>query len=390
MKKRSSLRLILAFGSSLALPLLCPGPAPAQMNISLAVGAPPPPLPVYVQPPIPAYGYLWVPGYWAWNGDDYFWVPGAWVLPPEPGLLWTPGYWGWNGGAYVFNPGYWGPTVGFYGGVNCGYGYFGDGFAGGYWRNGGFFYNSAVTNIGNANITNVYVNNVTVNRNLANVSYNGGQGGLTAQPTAAERAAASQPHFAPTALQTQHFAAARADRALTASANHGVPPIAATPTAGRLNGPGVARAAAYGGALGGGAHALSPSIAVPHGVSSAHALPAPGTIPHAAASNPAMQAFPHARPNFDHALPTSAYHGAVRNTAIAAPPRPLSPPFAPFGAFGAPGGPRVGAPPPPPFARAMPRGPQATGALQGPRPVFGRAPPPQHPAAAPRDPHHPG
>ena len=189
MNKRSSARLALALGWAAVLPLAWPAPSHAQMDVGVFVDAPPPPLPVYIQPPITDYGYLWMPGYWAWNGYDYFWVPGAWVRPPEPGLLWTPGYWGWNGAAYVYNPGYWATTIGFYGGVNYGYGYFGSGFAGGYWRNGDYFYNTAVTNIGNTNITNVYVNNVTVNRNTANVSYNGGQGGLTAQPTAAERAA---------------------------------------------------------------------------------------------------------------------------------------------------------------------------------------------------------
>ena len=90
--------------------------ADAQIVLSVAVA--PPPLPVYDQPPIPGPGYIWTPGYWAWNEDigEYYWVPGAWVLPPRVGLLWTPGYWGWSGGAYVWNAGYWGPTVGFYGG----------------------------------------------------------------------------------------------------------------------------------------------------------------------------------------------------------------------------------------------------------------------------------
>lgn len=60
------------------------------------VNVAPPPLPSYEQPNIPAEGYLWMPGYWAWRKsvpDDYFWVPGTWVQPPQPGLLWTPPYW---------------------------------------------------------------------------------------------------------------------------------------------------------------------------------------------------------------------------------------------------------------------------------------------------------
>ncbi len=70
-------------------------------------------------------GYLWTPGYWAWSDDiqDYYWVPGTWVLAPQPGYLWTPGYWGGEGAVFLWHAGYWGPQVGFYGGINYGYGY---------------------------------------------------------------------------------------------------------------------------------------------------------------------------------------------------------------------------------------------------------------------------
>src|SRR5271165_6770067 len=53
----------------------------------------PPPMPVYEQPPIPAEGYMWTPGYWNYAGADYFWVPGTWVQPPRVAELWTPGFW---------------------------------------------------------------------------------------------------------------------------------------------------------------------------------------------------------------------------------------------------------------------------------------------------------
>jgi hypothetical protein len=64
-------------------------------------------------------------------------------------LLWTPGYWAWrDDGVYVWRSGYWGPRVGFYGGVNYGYGYTGSGYYGGYWSGRVFTYNTAVTNVG--------------------------------------------------------------------------------------------------------------------------------------------------------------------------------------------------------------------------------------------------
>src|SRR5215467_4288286 len=148
--------------------------SPAQVVIS--VNFAPPALPVYEQPPCPAEGYIWVPGYWAYDYDfgDYYWVPGTWVLAPEPGYLWTPPYWAWNGVAFVFYEGYWGPLVGFYGGINYGYGYFGNGFVGGRWEGQRFFYNRAVTNVNVTNITNVYNDTTVVNRNVSHVSYNGG------------------------------------------------------------------------------------------------------------------------------------------------------------------------------------------------------------------------
>src|SRR5580692_11352981 len=174
-----------------------------QFRVAITIG--PPALPVYEQPVCPGDGYLWTPGYWYWDDDaaDYFWVPGTWVLAPEVGFLWTPGWWGWGGEAFVFHEGYWGPTIGFYGGIDYGFGYFGTGFSGGRWDNGHFFYNRAVLNVNVTNIHNVY--NTTVEHTTVNhISYNGGNGGITARPTSAEEAAAHERHVGPVAAQTQH------------------------------------------------------------------------------------------------------------------------------------------------------------------------------------------
>src|SRR5499427_8915068 len=219
-----------------------PAPAYAQDSIGIAVDVAPPPLPVYDQPPIPAPGYIWTPGYWAW-GDDagYYWVPGTWVLPPEPELLWTPGYWGWNDSVYTFHEGYWGPEVGFYGGVSYGFGYTGEGYEGGYWRGGTFFYDRSVNNISNVQISNVYNKTVVVN-NVTNVSYNRGAGGTTAQETPQQIAAAKQQHVPPTPQQTQHMQMAAKDPALSLNNNQGHPTIAATTHAAQLNGAGIVAA----------------------------------------------------------------------------------------------------------------------------------------------------
>lgn len=223
---------------------LMPTPAHADVSIgvSITVGSPPPPLPVYEQPPIPAVGYIWTPGYWAWDGEEYYWVPGTWVLAPFTGALWTPGYWGWSDGVYAFHQGYWGTHVGFYGGVNYGYGYGGDGYEGGHWGPGGFYYNQSVNHITNVHVTNVYnqtvINNTTINR----TSYNGGNGGISRQPTPQEITYSHEQHTPPVAAQQEHIQMARQNPAMRASVNHGVPTIAATARPASFSGAGVVAA----------------------------------------------------------------------------------------------------------------------------------------------------
>jgi hypothetical protein len=197
-----------------------------------AAYTPPPPLPAYDQPPIPGPGYIWTPGYWDWSDSDsdYYWVPGAWVEPPDTGLFWTPGYWRYYNGSYLFADGYWGPSVGFYGGVNYGYGYGGDGYGGGRWQGGRFYYNAQTNNLGGQEIPNVYSQSPPAGG--SRVSFNGGQDGLRTQPTPEQVQAAQAHHAAPTHLQVAAASAAQAVPQQRASVNHGAPPIAATARAG--------------------------------------------------------------------------------------------------------------------------------------------------------------
>lgn len=212
---------VLAFGLGLAGSAQT---ASAQVSVGISVHVGPPALPVYVQPACPTPGYMWTPGYWAYGAAGYYWVPGVWVSPPRVGLLWTPGYWGWGGGVYAFHAGYWGPHVGFYGGVNYGFGYGGVGFGGGAWRGGTFAYNTAVVNVNSTVIHNTYVDRTVVNNTTVNhTSFNGGPGGVAAQPTAAERGYANESHVAATSEQSEHERTAGADRSNLASENHGRP-----------------------------------------------------------------------------------------------------------------------------------------------------------------------
>jgi WXXGXW repeat (2 copies) len=200
--------------------------------------SPPPELPVYDQPPMPEPGYIWTPGYWGGGPLGYFWVPGTWVEPPAVGLLWTPGYWGFRDGIYVWNAGYWGPHVGFYGGVDYGFGYDGAGYLGGRWANGVFAYNRSVNNFGTVRVTNVYEEKITTN-NVTRVSFNGGPGGIALRATPEEEAVAREQHVAAIPLQIQHERTAGANKELLSSENHGRPPIAATVKPGEFVGKGV-------------------------------------------------------------------------------------------------------------------------------------------------------
>lgn len=198
----------------------------------LEADQPPPELPTYDQPPAPEPNYIWTPGYWGYAPAGYYWVPGVWVAAPWPGALWTPGYWVFLGGHYRFHRGYWCRYIGFYGGINYGWGYPGYGFYGGYWRGNSFFYNRAVTHINVTRITNVYSRTVVINRNYINntrISYNGGRGGLQIRPRPTEIAARREPRLPPMQTQLQIRQQAMQNRQQFFNANRGRPAIAAAP-----------------------------------------------------------------------------------------------------------------------------------------------------------------
>ena len=183
-------------------------PAASNAAVFVSVGIAPPVLPVYDQPPCPEPGWMWTPGYWAYGDQGYYWVPGTWVPAPYVGALWTPGYWGWSAGLYVWHPGYWGPHVGYYGGVNYGFGYMGIGFVGGVWHGGVFAYNTAVVHVNTVVIHNTYVDRTIVEHNTIvndrHVAFSGGPGGIRHDPAPQERIAEHDRHVAATSFQSAH------------------------------------------------------------------------------------------------------------------------------------------------------------------------------------------
>ena len=217
-----------------------PEPAPATPDDAqdasyqqpIQASQPPPPLPVYSQPPAPGDNYIWTPGSWDYANSDYYWVPGAWIVAPFVGALWTPPWWGFDNNAYLWHSGYWGPHIGFYGGIDYGFGYTGRGYYGAYWNNGAVYYNRSVTNVNVSIVHNVY--NYSVPNNRGNrVSYNGGHGGIDVRPTPQELAVVRDPRRPPVSAQIQHARQASTNRAQFAKTNGGHPAalVAARPIA---------------------------------------------------------------------------------------------------------------------------------------------------------------
>ena len=66
---------------------------------------PPPPRVVYAPPPQP--GYVWQPGYWSLEHNEWVWIEGHWIAQ-YPGYDWQPSHWVEDpGGHWRLIPGHW-------------------------------------------------------------------------------------------------------------------------------------------------------------------------------------------------------------------------------------------------------------------------------------------
>jgi len=169
--------------------------------------------------------------------------------------------------------------VGYYGGIDYGFGYIGIGYFGGYWSGNHFYYNRSVTRVG-PSINHVYerpvvYNNMHYGAQPANrVSYNGGHGGINVQPRPTEIAAMRERHEAPMAIQHQARVEASQNHAQSFAANHGRPEEAFAQH-GFANGHGIAPAPR-------GIEAARPvqPNGNEHGVNGAHPEPYNNAAPH--------------------------------------------------------------------------------------------------------------
>lgn len=89
-------------------------PNPIAGTSALAIATPvttttvaPPTAVQEAQPASPGPRYVWVAGFWSFNGTTYAWVPGRWELPPEQSDGWDPPQWERDGTNYRYRPGRW-------------------------------------------------------------------------------------------------------------------------------------------------------------------------------------------------------------------------------------------------------------------------------------------
>ncbi len=78
--------------------------APAQTTTVVTQAPPPPPAQTVVLAPGP--GYVWIGGYWVWNGG-WVWVGGHWGQPPYPHAVWVSTYWVRGPHGWYRRGGYW-------------------------------------------------------------------------------------------------------------------------------------------------------------------------------------------------------------------------------------------------------------------------------------------
>jgi len=75
-------------------------------RVYVRVGPPAPIVETRVVAPGP--GYVWLPGFYSWNGAVYAWRPGRWERAPRPRAVWVPGRWVREGRhGWYFVEGHW-------------------------------------------------------------------------------------------------------------------------------------------------------------------------------------------------------------------------------------------------------------------------------------------
>lgn len=89
-------------------PPVAAAPAPvAPAATTVVITSAPPPLRHEWRGHRPGRDFIWVSGYWRWDGGRHVWVAGHWMRPPQGHRVWVAPRWEHRGGTYVFIEGTW-------------------------------------------------------------------------------------------------------------------------------------------------------------------------------------------------------------------------------------------------------------------------------------------
>jgi YXWGXW repeat-containing protein len=80
---------VIALPAMAQIPVPPPPPLP-DLHVRVVEAAPPPPRhEVIVYRERPARNYVWVRGFYDWQGDGWVWAPGHWLAPPAQSVRWV-------------------------------------------------------------------------------------------------------------------------------------------------------------------------------------------------------------------------------------------------------------------------------------------------------------
>jgi hypothetical protein len=82
-----------------------PYPPPGAVFIAARVGPPPPQIEVIGMRP--GRGFVWIRGYYRWDGMAYMWSPGRWERRPFPHAVWVQGRWRHHASGWYWVEGRW-------------------------------------------------------------------------------------------------------------------------------------------------------------------------------------------------------------------------------------------------------------------------------------------
>lgn len=84
-----------------------PLPPPGAGVVWVRVGPPPPRREVVIERDRPGPEFIWISGYYRWDGGAYGWVPGRWERRPHTRAAWVPGRWYHEHRGWYWVEGHW-------------------------------------------------------------------------------------------------------------------------------------------------------------------------------------------------------------------------------------------------------------------------------------------